>query len=229
MLHLHLRCEGCETIPFIEVKLPESYPPVPDNVAAFIDEADARIVQLRENHLIPAFVPSNFERVFGALQAIADGNLATGNRFCEWGSGIGANVNLATMLGFIGGGIEIEPLLIEAARKMASDYNLDSEFIHGSFVPAESDECLDAGDVFAWLSERSGESPDDFGFGPTDVDLFYCYPWTDEENLIPALIDRHAGVGALLLTYHGGDDMRLRRKVADGRSRAKKRRRMAKC
>jgi hypothetical protein len=203
------------------VPLPKTYPPVPDDVVAFVAEADLRIEQLYREHVIPAFVPSNFERVYGALQAIADGNLATGERFCEWGSGIGANVNLATMLGFIAGGIEIEPLLVAAARQMAEDYNLDSEFIHGSFVPDESDECLDDGEVFSWLSNRRGQTPDDFGFGPADVDLFFCYPWTDEENLIPALIERHAGVGALLLTYHGGDDMRLRRKVSDPATRKK--------
>jgi hypothetical protein len=191
-------------------------------VLKFVDEADARIVQLSQDHFIPAFIPSNFERVYCALRAVAEGHLATGPRFCEWGCGIGANVNLAAMLGFIAGGIEIEPLLVDVARSMAADHNLDSEFIHGSFVPEESDECLDEGEVFAWLSERCGDSPDEFGFGPSDVDVFFCYPWSDEENLIPALIDRHASEGALLLTYHGVDDMRLRRKVSDPDHRRKK-------
>ncbi len=217
--------EGRAIIPFIDVPLPKDYPPVPADVVSFVAEADLRIEQLYREHVIPAFVPSNFERVYGALQAIAESNLTTGERFCEWGCGIGANVNLAAMLGFIAGGIEIEPLLVETAREMAAEYNLDSEFIHGSFVPEESDECLDDGEVFSWLSNRRGQSPDDFGFGPSDVDLFFCYPWTDEETLIPALIDRHAGVGALLLTFHGGDDMRLRRKIADPESRQRKKKR----
>jgi hypothetical protein len=217
--------EGCAIIPFVDVSLPKTYAPVADSVLAFIAEADLRIEQLYRDHVIPAFVPSDFERVFGALRAVADGNLATGERFCEWGCGIGANVGLASMLGFIAGGIEIEPLLIAAAREMANDFDLDAEFIHGSFVPDESDDCLDSGEVFSWLSNRRGQAPEDFGFGPADVDVFFYYPWTDEEKLIPALIDRHAGVGALLLTYHGGEDMRLRRKVADRASRRARNRR----
>ena len=43
--------------------------------------------------------------------------------------------------------------------------------------------------------------------------MIFAYPWPDEEQLIEALLERHAGEGALLLTNHGGQDLRLRRKV----------------
>ncbi len=207
--------KGC-FISLIEVALPVSTR-VSQDAMALIAEADRRIEQLYQQHTIPAFVPSDFERVYLALQGIADHGLATGERFCEWGSGIGANVCLAAMLGFEAGGIEIEPILVASARQLADDFDLSAEFIHGSFVPDDSDSCLEVGDVFAWLSHQTGHSPEHAGFGPADIDIFFSYPWTDEESLIPNLIERHAGVGALLLTYRGGDDMLLRRKVSGPR------------
>ena len=48
---------------------------------------------------------------------------------------------------------------------------------------------------------------------PADFDVIFAYPWPDEERLIRTLFDRLAGVGAKLLTYHGGDDFQLRRKI----------------
>ncbi|MFL5328997.1 MAG: hypothetical protein ACJ8C4_08775 [Gemmataceae bacterium] len=215
--------QGC-IISLIEVALPAGTR-VPQDAIALIAEADRRIEQLWDQHVIPAFVPSDFELVYLALQGIADHGLATGERFCEWGSGIGANVCLAAMLGFEAAGIEIEPLLVAAARELAHDFDLSAEFIQGSFVPADSHACLDAGETFAWLSFQSGQCPEHAGFGPADVDVFFCYPWTDEESLIPALFDRHAGVGALLLTYRGGDDLLLRRKVSSTRRKKMRSRR----
>jgi hypothetical protein len=46
------------------------------------------------------------------------------------------------------------------------------------------------------------------------MDVVFAYPWPDEESVTGELFDRYAGAGALLVTYHGGDDFRLRRKAA---------------
>src|SRR2546423_1671474 len=79
---------------------------------------------------------------FGALQALAESALAPGGRFCEWGSGFGVVTCLAAMIGFDACGIEIEPDLVAAARRLAADFDLSAEFVCGSFVPRGGEACL---------------------------------------------------------------------------------------
>jgi hypothetical protein len=43
--------------------------------------------------------------------------------------------------------------------------------------------------------------------------VIFAYSWPDEELVVGELFDRYAGAGALLLSYHGGDEFRLRRKA----------------
>ena len=50
------------------------------------------------------------------------------------------------------------------------------------------------------------------GFGPADFDVIFAFPWPDEEDVIPALFDRYAVRGAVLVTYHEGESFRVRRK-----------------
>jgi hypothetical protein len=52
------------------------------------------------------------------------------------------------------------------------------------------------------------------GLGPEEFDLFFAYPWPDEEALVAGLFEGHARAGAMLLTYHADGDVRLWRKVA---------------
>ena len=63
-----------------------------------------------------------------------------------------------------------------------------------------------------------GEHPayDELGMDLSDMDLVFAYPWPGEEGLIEALFDAFAAEGALLLTYHGMNEMKLQRKVQDG-------------
>ena len=57
------------------------------------------------------------------------------------------------------------------------------------------------------------------GLTPDDLDVVYAYPWPDEEAVTAELFERYAGTGAILLTYHGGDGIRARRKVDKRRRR----------
>jgi hypothetical protein len=41
----------------------------------------------------------------------------------------------------------------------------------------------------------------------------FAYPWPDEEAVTGELFERYAGTGAVLATYHGRDEFRVRRKV----------------
>ena len=50
--------------------------------------------------------------------------------------------------------------------------------------------------------------------GVADFNVIFAYPWPDEEVITEKLFEQHAGAGAVLVTYHGGDEIRLRRKKA---------------
>jgi hypothetical protein len=146
---------------------------------------------------------------------LAIAGAAPGDLFCEWGSGFGVVACLAAMLGFESCGIEIEGELVDAARALADDFGLSVEFIRGSFIPEGSDVCPDPDDGFAWLTTHDGGTQEELGLVPADFDTVFAYPWPDEERVVGELFERHAAVGAVLLTYHGNDVLRVRRKMGN--------------
>ena len=168
-------------------------------------------MDFQQDHLIPGFVPSDNERVYRVLSGIVNASLATGPRFCEWGSGFGVVAGLASMLDFEAWGIEIEPLLIDASRQLIADFELDAEFIHGSFIPRGAESFLNTGDGYAWLTTVGGGT-EQLGLALHDFSIIFAYPWPDEEHLTETLFEHYAAPDALLVTYHGGEDFRLRRK-----------------
>jgi len=199
-------------MPLVELSLPADRAALPGDVRAFLREADRRIERFRRDRHIPGFVPSDFARAYGVLRALAEGDVTAGTLLCEWGSGFGVVTCLAAMLDFDACGIEIEGELVDAARQLADDFGLPAEFVRGSFIPPESEVCLAAGDGFGWLTTHAGSTDEELGLGPADFDVIFAYPWPDEERVIGALFERHARPGAVLMTYHGCEDLRLRRK-----------------
>jgi hypothetical protein len=188
---------------------------LPPNVAALIQDAGRRIDALddRMRIEIPAFVPSNFELAYRALAEINAANLATGHRFIEWGSGIGVIACLASCVGFDAVGIEIEQKLVTMAEQLAADHGIDVEFACGSFVPDGIVPRVNWVDGIAWLTTEGRDGYEVFDLDPDDFDVVFAYPWPGEEQVIFDLFADAAAVGALLLTYHGIDGVRLQRKV----------------
>src|SRR5262249_14444713 len=121
-------------MPLVELNLLISGDAVPGDVRSFLREANRRIAQFQLHGRIPGFVPSDFERTYAVLRALA-ADRPHGNRFCEWGSGFGVVACLAAMLDFDTCGIEIEGELVDAAQQLAGDFGLPVEFIPGSFIP----------------------------------------------------------------------------------------------
>ena len=198
-------------MPLIELAVPADGGAPPPAARALIREAGRRIERFQRPGRAPAFVPCDFVRAYGALRAAAAA--APGRRFCEWGSGFGVVAGLAALLDFDACGIEIDADLTAAARRLADDFGLPVEFACGSFVPPGGEACLDAGGAYAWLATGAGDGYDELGLGPDDFDVIFAYPWPDEEAAVAALFGRYAAAGALLLTYHGGEGFRLRRKA----------------
>ncbi len=197
----------------VDVSLPTDRVVLPADVRAFLDEADRRIERFQRDCRVPAFVPSDFAGAYAVLCALVEADAAPGTLFCEWGSGFGVVACLAALLDFDAHGIEVEGELVDEARRLAGDFGLPVEFVRGSFIPAGSERSVGSEDQFAWLTTRPGGTEEEWDLGPADFDVVFAFPWPDEEHVIPALFHRHAAAGAVLVTYHEGQDFRVRRKV----------------
>ncbi|MCH5373791.1 MAG: hypothetical protein JJ992_07435 [Planctomycetes bacterium] len=201
-----------------DVPLTYSMTELPGEVAALLREADRQIGRFVADipSILRGFVPSDYEILYHAVQAIRDGHLACGNSFCEWGSGLGVVASLAAMLGFDAYGIEIDRDLFEASQQLAGDFGLRVHFAHGSFIPQGADRLIDLAfadqDGGLSLDTQADETYDDLGLEIRDFDLIFVFPWPNDEPLIQVLFERFAARGALLLTYNDAGFVRLRRK-----------------
>ncbi|QDT89932.1 class I SAM-dependent methyltransferase [Gimesia algae] len=209
-------------MPLVEIEISKNDSILPDEIVAFLREADLRVSQYLQKspRRATGFVPSDFKTVYHALQAIIDTNLATGNSFCEWGCGFGVVASLASMLEFMSCGIEIEEELIDASRSLADDFGLPVEFVQGSFIPAGAESCVEAAYAennasYSWLITDAEDGYEELELGPEDFDIVFAYPWPGEENLISSLFEKYAAEGALLLTYDHLDSVSLQRKLSE--------------
>lgn len=204
-------------MPLVDVKLDIPVSRLPREIEDFLEEANQRIEAFIANRSvrISGFVPSDFDCVYQALEALADQELATGNVFCEWGSGFGVVAMLAAALEFDAYGIEIERSLVEEARQLAEDLDLPVDFVEGSFIPEDGESIVEelfTGE-YAWLDSHADEAYSELGMSPRDFDVIYAFPWPGEEEIISRLFEEFAAVGALLLTFGQIEGVRVRRKV----------------
>ncbi len=207
-------------MPLLDIETSINSSVLPDDVVAFLREADLRVSQFVRNSpfCVTGFVPSDFVTVYHALRAITEANLAPGTSLCEWGSGFGVVALLAAMLEFNAYGIEIQRGLVDASRELADDFGLPVEFVHGSFVPWECEAPAKRAvprttPSLAGLVTDADNAYYELGLDPDDFDVVFAYPWPGEECLIESLFEKYAAEGALLLTYSQFDWVRFRRKV----------------
>jgi hypothetical protein len=199
----------------VNVELAVSSDAIPPRVADLIADAHKRIAAFDEERpaAIPAFIASDFEQAYRALAAIQASRLAAGNRFVEWGSGIGVVTCLAESVGFDAVGIEIEPTLVEMAESLAEEHEFAVEFACGSYIPPGAEPHIDHLASIAWLTTDGPDGYSELDLDPDDFDVVFAYPWPGEEQVVFDLFADCAAVGALLLTFHGQDGVRLQRKV----------------
>jgi hypothetical protein len=207
-------------MPLRDLDLAPSDDPIPPDVARFLREADRRIDIFQDACRVPGFVPSDYSSAYRVLRAVANSGLARGRQFCEWGSGFGVVACLAAMLDFDSCGVEVETILVEQARQLAEDFELSVEFAAGSYVPRGAEDRVHRGGSYSWFATEGDFAYDDLGLEPVDMDVVFAYPWPDEEPVTLDLFQRYCASGAILITFHGGEDFRVRR----NRKRGKKRR-----
>jgi hypothetical protein len=199
-------------MPLRNVPLPGPVGPIPTDIRAFLLQADRRIRRYHRRYRNSAFVPCNFGGAYGILQHLAAQAAAAGTLFCECGSGFGVVACLAALLEFDAYGIEVDSTLVRASRCLAADFGLPVEFAQGSFIPAGDRLLMRAAGSFAWLTTTEAPAHEQLGLATEDFGVIFAYPWPDEERALSQLFERHTGAGALLVTHHGGEDFRLRRK-----------------
>ncbi len=204
-------------MPLIDVPLQIHERRLPGDVAEFLEEANDRIKRFVEERQIriSGFVPSDFEPVFQALDSLVEENLASGDVFCEWGSGFGVVAMLAQLLEFQTYGIEIENSLVVGAQQLADEFDLPVDFVCGSFVPEGGERIVDelCSGTDSWLTGIADDAYSQLGMSPNDFDVIYAFPWPGEENVIAGLFDEFCAVGSLLLTFDHLEGVRVRRKV----------------
>ena len=122
---------------------------------------------------------------------------------------------MAALLEFESCGIEIEHSLVDASRSLADEFDLNVDFVRGSFIPAGGEPIVAAlsANEDAWLIPVSDSAYDQLGLSVSDFDVVYAFPWPGEEKVIAALFDEFASVGALLMTFDHIEGVRIRRKV----------------
>ncbi len=203
-------------MPLVPLEVTPAQAPLPDDVAAFLKEADARhdvFVARRLDKPVPGFHPSDFPAIYHFLKHIQQTQLGTGNRFVEWGSGFGVIASMAAMLGFESYGIEIDEALHQESEDLAEAYEVPVEFALGTFIPEDFELLPYDTDSPNWLIDWGTSGYGELDLEPDDFDVVYAYPWPGEAFQIEVLFEEIAAVGAILITYHGCDETRVRRKT----------------
>ena len=205
-------------MPLTPVELDWQARPEPTSAAqALIDDARQRIERFFHDRPsddpIPSFVACDFAMADRAIGAVVDASLAPGPVFCEWGSGFAVAAGLAALHGLASHGIEIHRDLVSQATRLLEDHGVQVELAQGSLVPEDGDEIVDEMASQDWLKTNEHPAYDELGLDVADFDIVFAYPWPGEEGLIDALFEAFAADGALLLTYHGMNEMKLQRKT----------------
>lgn len=202
----------------IDLPTPDSSIPidVQQILAASRAGADRHLERRSNEAEASGFVPSNPELVYRALRAV-DLHYEDGASFCEWGSGLGTATCLAAKLGFHACGIEIDPQLVDASRRLARDFQLPAVFAQGSFVPkmerALSQEAFRDNDGrYPWLRCEERDAYQSLGRAPDSFDLVFAYPWPGEEYYMSQLFHELARPGSLFMRYVDSGEISLLQK-----------------
>ena len=201
------------------VDLSFSHLELTDEIEKFVDDLERRVDQFIEGKPFAkdGFVACDHRAIARSLLAIQEKDLATGNLFCEWGSGFGGVASVASLLGFESYGIEINSEVFDHSVALAGDHELEVEFVEGSFIPVGSDDLVDQaymdneGDLT--LECHFDDAYQDLGLDVSDFDLIFVFPWPNEAPLLSRIFDRFAATGAMLMTFNDFSGLKVERKV----------------
>lgn len=184
------------------------------DLAAFLEIATRHTDAFYEDGLglrYPKLVLCDPLLVAGSISSLRATGHLTGNFFCEWGSGFGIAAGVADLMGLEAVGLEIEDELVTRSREMLREAGREVEIHHADLFPEGLEESEGVGGRDLVFQETfSRESPDRplyEEFDPAEVDLFFVYPWPDQEQLMMDLFAAVASPDAILLMYLGDGEM----------------------
>ncbi len=211
----------------LDLDLDLSAAELPAEVSRLIQEAERRWDQFfasQSKRRFTRFLPSDAALVFAAMDWVTRHDLVLGRVFCEWGSGLGTATCLAALLGYEAYGIEIESELAEFSREMAHALNIPVEIFCTSYIPEGYESYSGVGgedlvkfETFSYPGAAIDHEPryDGMDIAIAAIDLFFVYPWPDEQELMQKLFDAVAVEGAILLAYYSAREICVYRKVFD--------------
>ena len=195
--------------------------PPPTAILSFLEEADSRCDAFFDSGVrkkIPRFIPADYNRIFQAINAVKSSDALLGNRFCEWGSGLGTATCLASLMGLDAMGIEIVPELVSRARELARLFRLPASFLETSFL-VEGYDFLSTQGGFELLRPSGnpvmGVSYPGSEWELEEIDLFYVYPWPEEQEATLEYFECVASEGAIIIAYLGEGEPSIYRKILD--------------
>ena len=196
---------------------------VPDDVAALIAEADKRCDDFFDAGLgrrYPRYIPSDPAIVHAAMVYLKDSGDIRGDVFCEWGCGFAVATCMASLIGYEAYGIEIEPELADLADQLAADFNIPAHILCTSYLPEGYEECDGVGgkdllppEATTSTGEAIDVTPSYDGLDPSEVDVFFVYPWPGQEELMMDLFQITSTEDAILLIYLGDREIAAYRHV----------------
>ncbi len=203
-------------MPLQEIDLPPEKITLPEKVRTFIETAYLRTDEFYNANLglrYPKYIQSDPALFYSAIAFLNEEEILQGNVFCEWGCGFGIASGIAALAGMRTYGIEIEEELVNRATKLMEDSALSVEILNISYLPDGFEESEGQGgkDLIApnITTPRGGYigTPQYDGLDPEEIDLFYVYPWPDQEEMMMDLFEAVATPGAVLLMYLGDGEM----------------------
>lgn len=203
-------------MPLQEITLTLDPSKLPREVEDFLIEAGKRDAAFFEAGLgkkFSRYVPSDPTFFHAALADLMEKRMLRGTRFCEWGCGFGVAASIAAMLGFESYGIELAPEIADLAAQLAEDFNLKVTVLNISYLPEGFDDCEGIGgkDLVVPVGSTDPDAfvphPEYEGLDPSEVDLFYVFPWPGEEKLMMDLFEAVSTEGAILLIYLGDGEI----------------------
>ena len=191
---------------------------LPTHISEFLREAELSVEQHRIDTATNyrGFVPSDYRLIYHCLSDIYDSSLLTGDRFCEWGSGVGVVASLAAFVGFESCGIEYNVDLFEVANQLKSKYEIPVDLVCGSYVPSGIESLID--EEFAKqegelsLYPEADHAYEELGYDVDEFDLVFCFPWPTDIELTMRMFEQYAATGAMLLIYFATESVGLFRK-----------------
>jgi len=190
----------------------------PSEIDAYLQAIDHWVEEHRvdTSKNFRGFVPSDYAAIYRCLKAVFDSHLLCGNRFCEWGSGVGIGASLAGMIGYDSYGIEYDGELCIVANDICEQFDVPVTLVQGSFVPDGVEDLID--EAFAHqdgelsLHIEADTAYDDLDYEIKDFDLIFAFPWPTDVELTQNIFDRLAAPGAMMLAYFDRETLTLYRK-----------------